>query len=120
ARGSAGKKMLPPERAVRDRLAKSIVARQDIPAGTKITADMLTVKGPGTGLKPNAIQLLVGVVAESPIEGDTLVPAAALKWRRSWEGSPTPQPPPPGGGEREICSLPPAHGGGGWGVGDDP
>jgi sialic acid synthase SpsE len=83
ALGSSEKRIMPGERAVRDRLAKSIVARQDIPAGTKITADMLTVKGPGTGLKPNAIPLLVGVVAESPIEGDSLVPAEALKWRRS-------------------------------------
>ena len=83
ALGSSEKKIMPGERAVRDRLAKSIVARQDIAAGTKITAEMLTVKGPGTGLKPNAIPLLVGVVAESPIEGDTLVPADALKWPRS-------------------------------------
>jgi hypothetical protein len=44
---------------------------------------MLTVKGPGTGLRPNVLPLLVGVVAESPIEGDTLVPTEALKWRRS-------------------------------------
>jgi sialic acid synthase SpsE len=83
ALGSPEKKIMPGERAVRDRLAKSIVARRDIPAGTKITAEMLTVKGPGTGLKPNAIPLLVGVVAESEIEGDTLVPSEALKWRRS-------------------------------------
>jgi hypothetical protein len=44
---------------------------------------MLTVKGPGTGLKPGVIPLLVGVVAESPIPGDTLVPSEALRWRRS-------------------------------------
>jgi sialic acid synthase SpsE len=83
ALGSPEKRMLDAERAVRERLAKSVVARRDISAGTKITADMLTVKGPGTGLKPNVIPLLVGVVAESPIEGDTLVPSEALKWRRS-------------------------------------
>ena len=64
----------------RDRIVR---ATADVPALTKITADMLTVKGPGTGLKPNAIPLLIGVVAESPIEGDSLVPAEALKWRRS-------------------------------------
>jgi len=83
ALGSPEKKIMPGEQAVRDRLAKSVVARQDIPAGTKITAEMLTVKGPGTGLKPGVIPLLVGVVAESAIEGDTLVPSEALKWRRS-------------------------------------
>jgi hypothetical protein len=52
-------------------------------SSTKITADMLTVKGPGTGLKPGVMPLLVGVVAEAAIAGDTLVPAEALKWRRS-------------------------------------
>ena len=83
ALGSPEKKMLDAERPVRDRLAKSIVARKDIPAGTKITAEMLTVKGPGTGLRPNVLPYLVGVVAESAISGDTLVPAEALKWRRS-------------------------------------
>jgi sialic acid synthase SpsE len=83
ALGSPEKKMMSAERAVRDRLAKSIVARRDIAAGMTITADMLTVKGPGTGLKPSVMPLLVGVVAETPIEGDSLVPAEALKWRRS-------------------------------------
>ncbi len=83
ALGSPEKKMLEAERPVRDRLAKSVVARNDIPAGTTITAEMLTVKGPGTGLKPRMLPMLVGVVAESDITGDTLVPAEALKWRRS-------------------------------------
>jgi len=83
ALGSPEKRIMDGERNVRDRLAKSIVARQDIPAGATITADMLTVKGPGTGLKPADMPRLVGVVAERPIEGDTLVPAEALSWRRS-------------------------------------
>ncbi|MDP8922538.1 MAG: N-acetylneuraminate synthase family protein [Chloroflexota bacterium] len=83
ALGSPEKRILEAEKKVRERLAKSIVARRDIPAGTTITADMLTVKGPGTGLKPGVMPLLVGVVAESPIPGDTLVPAEALRWRRS-------------------------------------
>jgi sialic acid synthase SpsE len=83
ALGAPEKRMLEAERPVRDRLAKSVVARADIPAGTQITAAMLTVKGPGTGLKPRTIPMLVGVVAESAIPGDTLVPVEALKWRRS-------------------------------------
>ncbi len=83
ALGSPEKRIMDGERAVRDRLAKSVVARYDIPAGTTIAADMLTVKGPGTGLKPSVMPLLIGIVAEAPIEGDTLVPSEALKWRRS-------------------------------------
>jgi sialic acid synthase SpsE len=83
ALGSPDKRIVEAERTVRQRLAKSIVAKGDIPAGTVITADMLTVKGPGSGLKPGFMPLLVGVVAESPIQGDTLVPQEALRWRRS-------------------------------------
>jgi sialic acid synthase len=83
ALGTPEKRIMDGERSVRDRLAKSVVARRDIPAGTTITADMLTVKGPGTGVKPADMPRLVGVVAEAPIEGDTLVPSEALSWRRS-------------------------------------
>jgi sialic acid synthase SpsE len=83
ALGSPAKRVMDGERTVRERLAKSIVARTDIPAGTVIRSDMLTVKGPGSGLKPGYMPLLVGVVAESPIREDTLVPQEALRWRRS-------------------------------------
>lgn len=83
ALGSPEKRVMEGERKVRERLAKSIVARTDIPAGTVIRSDMLTVKGPGSGLKPGYMPLLVGVVAESPIREDTLVPREALRWRRS-------------------------------------
>ncbi|MCC7371198.1 MAG: N-acetylneuraminate synthase family protein [Chloroflexi bacterium] len=82
ALGSSEKRLLDAEKPVRDRLAKSVVAKQTIPAGTMITADMLTVKGPGSGLRPNTLPYLVGVVAESEIPGDTLVPNEAIKWRR--------------------------------------
>jgi len=83
ALGSPEKKMLDAERPVRDRLAKSVVARCDISAGTTITADMLTVKGPGTGLKPRFIPMLVGLVAAQDVQGDTLLPDEALKWQRA-------------------------------------
>lgn len=83
ALGDGEKRLLPEERAVRERLAKSIVAACDIPAGTVITADMLTTKGPGNGLEPRHIPALCGVIAEKPIKGDTLIPAEALTWRRA-------------------------------------
>jgi sialic acid synthase SpsE len=83
ALGDGVKRMLPEERAVRDRLAKSIVAASDIPVGTVITAEMLRAKGPGSGLQPRHIPALCGLVAESAIESDTLVPVEALSWRRA-------------------------------------
>ena len=83
ALGDGVKRMLPEEKAVRDRLAKSIVAARDIPAGSVITAEMLVAKGPGDGLAPRHIRDLEGVVAEAAIERDTLVPLAALGWKRA-------------------------------------
>ena len=54
----------------------------DIPAGTVITPEMLTVKGMGTGLKPRLMSELCGLVAEAMIERDTLIPVEALGWKR--------------------------------------
>ena len=81
AMGVAEKRVLPGEVAVRARLAKSVVAARDIPAGRMIAREDLTVKGPGTGISPRFIQRLVGVTARRAIEADTLVPTEALEWR---------------------------------------
>ena len=83
ALGDGEKRLLPEEQAVRDRLAKSIVAARDIPAGTVITVDMLTTKGPGNGLQPRRIPELCGLVAEISIKSDTLLPVEALGWARA-------------------------------------
>jgi len=52
---------------------RSVVAAADIPAGTAITDEMLTVKRPGHGVKPKFIELLVGRVARIDIEADDVV-----------------------------------------------
>ncbi len=52
---------------------RSVVAAARIPAGTAITADMLTVKRPGHGVKPKFIELLVGRTARRTIEEDDVV-----------------------------------------------
>jgi N-acetylneuraminate synthase len=41
-------------------LAKSLVAKKDIPAGTVVTRDMITSKSPGLGLSPQLVDELVG------------------------------------------------------------
>ena len=83
ALGSAEKRVLPSEVPVRQRLAKSVVAARDIPAGHTLTREDLAVKGPGTGVSPRHLPRLVGVVAERAIAGDTLIPLDALGWRRT-------------------------------------
>jgi sialic acid synthase SpsE len=52
---------------------RSVVAATDIPTGTAITDEMLTVKRPGHGVKPKFIELLVGRVARTDIEADDVV-----------------------------------------------
>jgi sialic acid synthase SpsE len=44
---------------------RSVIAATDIPAGTVIDSEMLTVKRPGYGVKPRDIELLVGCLARS-------------------------------------------------------
>jgi len=81
AMGSPEKRILESEKPVRERLAKSVVAACDIPAGVEITPEMLTVKGPGSGISPRFLPLLVGVVVQKDIPADTLIPKEVLNWR---------------------------------------
>lgn len=68
------------EYKTRSKHSKSLVAAVKIPAGTKITPDMLTIKSPGSGLKPNLVHKIIGKIAKKDIEGDTLLPEDVLQW----------------------------------------
>jgi sialic acid synthase SpsE len=52
---------------------RSVVAATDIPAGTEITREMLTIKRPGYGVPPKHIDLIVGRTARVDIEFDDIV-----------------------------------------------
>jgi N,N'-diacetyllegionaminate synthase len=52
---------------------RSIVAACAIPAGTAITAAMLTVKRPGFGIVPKHLPLVVGRIAKVDIPQDEIV-----------------------------------------------
>lgn len=52
---------------------RSIVAARDIPAGTTITREMLTVKRPGFGIKPKFMDAVVGRTATRDIEFDDII-----------------------------------------------
>jgi sialic acid synthase len=81
ALGSADKRIAAAEVPVRMRLAKSVVAARDIPAGAVVRAEMLTVKGPGDGIPANHLAHLVGRVAAVDVAADTLLPKDALEWQ---------------------------------------
>ena len=52
---------------------RSVVAAAEIPAGTTITAEMLTVKRPGYGIAPKHLDLVVGRVAKVDVPFDEIV-----------------------------------------------
>jgi N-acetylneuraminate synthase len=52
---------------------KSIVALVAIPAGTRITAEMVGLKKPGTGIPARRMDAVVGKVARRDIPDDTLI-----------------------------------------------
>ncbi len=52
---------------------RSVVAARDIPRGTVITAEMLTVKRPGHGVPPRQLDELVGRTAARDIEEDEVI-----------------------------------------------
>ena len=52
---------------------RSLIAAQEIPAGTVITADMLTIKRPGYGIAPKHFELVVGRTARVDIPYDEVV-----------------------------------------------
>ncbi len=71
--GEEEKKPTVSEQEVAKVARKSVVAAVDIPAGTHITADMLTIKRPGTGISPSKIHTFIGKVAGRYIPADTLL-----------------------------------------------
>lgn len=59
---------------------KSVVAICPISAGTKISAEMITIKKPGTGIPAAEFNRVVGSIAMVDIQPDTLISASAIKW----------------------------------------
>jgi sialic acid synthase SpsE len=61
------------EREVRLVAGKSVVAAQDIPVGTRLGGEMLTVKRPGSGVAPAELPALLNRRAAIDIVGDTVL-----------------------------------------------
>ncbi len=80
--GTGGKTMHAELKPLREKLAKSVATTRAIKKGDVLTRDMFTVKGPGTGIKPRDMEKLYGLVAESEMGEDTIVPLSALTWKK--------------------------------------
>jgi sialic acid synthase SpsE len=63
----------PDELEMHAKARRSLVAARAIPKGTRIEADMVTIKRPGFGIKPKLLDLVVGRVARIDIEEDTVL-----------------------------------------------
>ncbi len=52
---------------------KSLVAAQNIPAGTKLTEELIAIKRPGTGLPPPMKSHFLGRILKVPVQAGTLL-----------------------------------------------
>jgi N,N'-diacetyllegionaminate synthase len=68
--GSAEKGPTIQESIISKSVRKSLVASRDIPSGTIISDEMLTVKRPGTGISPAKIDVVIGKKAKVKISED--------------------------------------------------
>lgn len=73
--GASEKRVLEAEEPARLHARRSLVARDAIGRGTLITAELLDVKRPGTGIPPTALADVVGRHAAVDIDADT-----TLQW----------------------------------------
>ena len=80
AMGIFEKEVQESELPVFKKLAKSIVSNVNIEAGVKITRDMLTTKGPGTGINPMKMASVLGKAAKEYIPMDSVISDEDILW----------------------------------------
>ncbi len=80
AMGTFEKQIQKSEKPVFEKLAKSIVTITDIAVGTVITRDMLTTKGPGSGISPMRMDEVIGKTVSKDIKGDTVLHEEDIQW----------------------------------------
>ena len=64
--------------ALRNMFTKSVVARKDLPAGTVLQLEHLTLKKPGTGIPAARLPEVIGRRLKEPVKADALIPQDAL------------------------------------------
>ena len=80
AMGIFEKEVQESELPVFKKLAKSIVSNVNIEAGVPITRDMLTTKGPGTGINPMKMASVLGKAAKEYIPMDSVIKDEDILW----------------------------------------
>ncbi|QCG93038.1 N-acetylneuraminate synthase (plasmid) [Azospirillum sp. TSA2s] len=80
ALGDGIKRVMPAEAANKPLMQKSLVAVRDIPAGERISADVLSAKRPATGLAPSWLDRVSGRRARLPISADMPLTLDMIDW----------------------------------------
>ena len=81
AMGNFEKEVQISESPVFKKLAKSIVSAVNIEMGIPITREMLTTKGPGTGISPAKMDELIGKSSLRNIPADEIIKNEDIKWQ---------------------------------------
>ena len=80
ALGSKDKTIQESEKPIFKKLGKSLVSKYDIPSGTIIKRDMITTKGPGTGISPMKLNDIIGKETKVVINEDCIIKDSYIKW----------------------------------------
>jgi len=80
AMGIFEKEVQKSELSVFKKLSKSIVSNVDIGADVPITRDMLTTKGPGTGINPMKMATIIGKKVKAAIPIDSVIKEEDILW----------------------------------------
>ena len=80
AMGNSQKEIQTSETPVFKKLSKSIVSAIDILSGIPITIEMLTTKGPGTGISPMRMNDIIGKTSTRDITEDQIIKEEDIKW----------------------------------------
>jgi len=80
AMGSAKKNIQKSETSVFKKLTKGIVSAVETNSGDTITANMLTTKGPGTGVSPMRFNELIGKISKIDMPADQVIMEDNIQW----------------------------------------
>lgn len=80
ALGSGEKTIQESEFKVFKKLGKSLVTSQDINVNTIITREMITTKGPGTGISPMKLESVLGKKTKVHLQKDVIIKETDIVW----------------------------------------
>ena len=80
AMGGTTKQVQESEAPIFKKLAKSVVSLVELSAGTTLSRDMLTTKGPGTGISPARLVELIGKHVLKDIDADVVLKEEDINW----------------------------------------